>query len=145
MLGSPCEGCQYHSFPYTAEVPVMIDGKREKRTFSCEKDVWDVVDLIVKETEQFNISQGKSFDVASSVFSQTPFFACTNIFFDIEIQRDLQRFIYCEKFGIQPYKGSYGDQPFEWVQRAFVIQKALAKKEGSEINASRKNNNTVSA
>lgn len=145
MLGSPCEGCQYHNFPYVAEVPVLINGKREKRTFACQDDVWDVVDLIVKETEEVNSTQGRDFDIAGSVLSQAAFFACTNIFIDNDIQRDLQRFIYCEKFGVQPYKGSFGDQPFEWVRKSFIIQKALAKKEGNEINASRKNNNTVSA
>ena len=143
MLGSPCEGCQYHSFPYVAEVPVIIDGKREKKTFTCKQDVLDIVDLIILETEEVNKSQGKSFDVTNSVLSQIPFFCCTNVFFNNEVQRDLERYIYCEKFGVQPYKGSYGDQPFEWVRRSFIIQKALAKKEGNDINASRKNTNKV--
>ena len=145
MLGSPCEGCEYHTFPYEAEVPVIVNGKRERKIFTSKKDVWDIVDLIVKETEELNITQGRDFDIASSVLSQAPFFTCTNVFMDSKIQKEFQRYIYCEQFGVQPYSGSYGDQPAEWVRLAFIIKKALAKKEGKEINASRKNNNTVSA
>ena len=133
MLGDPCGGCQYHTFPYEAEIPVLIDGKREKRTFNCEDDVWDVVDLIIEETKQFNEEQGKEFDISTSVISQLPFFGCPNIFFDKDIYRDIQRYIYCEKFGIKPYEGSYGEQPFRWVNRAFAIKTAIAKKEKREI------------
>ena len=133
MLGDSCGGCQYHTFPYEAEIPVLIDGKREKRTFNCKDDVWDVVDLIIEETKQFNEEQGKEFDISTSVISQLPFFGCPNIFFDKDIYRDIQRYIYCEKFGIKPYEGSYGEQPFRWVNRAFAIKTAIAKKEKREI------------
>ena len=71
-----------------------------------------------------------------------PFFDCNNIFFIIDIQKDIQRYIYCEKFGIPPYKGSYGEQPAKWVVRAFAIKAALAKKENKDINASRQSNNS---
>ena len=70
-----------------------------------------------------------------------PFFACMNVFMDNKIQKDIQRYIYCEKFGIPPYKGSYGEQPFRWVTRAFAIKAALAKKEKKEIENVRKNTN----
>jgi len=143
MLGSPCEGCQYHSFPYSAEIPVLINGKREKRTFRCKEDVLAVVDLIVDETKQFNEREGKSFDITQSVIAQMPFFACNNVFFDNEIQKDIQRYIYCEKFGTPPYKGSYGEQPARWVARAFGIKAALAKKEKKEIDNVRQNSNKV--
>lgn len=138
MLGDPCGGCQYHTFPYEATIPVLIDGKREKRTFNCKDDVWDVVDLIVEETKQFNEEQGKGFDISSSVMSQLPFFGCPNIFFDKDIYKDIQRYIYCEKFGTQPYKGSYGEQPCSWVNRSFAIKTAIAKKEKREIENGKK-------
>ena len=121
----------------------MIDGKREKRTFKCKEDVLEVIDLIIAETKQVNEEQGKDFDIAQSVVSQMPFFACMNIFFDNKIQKDIQRYIYCEKFGIPPYKGSYGEQPAKWVLRAFAIKSALAKKEKKELENARKNTNTV--
>ena len=104
----------------------------------------EVVDLIIAETKQVNEEQGKDFDIANSVVSQMPFFACNNIFFNNDIQKDIQRYIYCEKFGTPPYKGSYGEQPARWVSRSFAIKAALAKKEKREIDASRQNNNKIS-
>ena len=101
----------------------------------------DVVDLIIAETKEVNEKGGKEFDIAQSVVSQMPFFACMNVFMDNKIQKDIQRYIYCEKFGIPPYKGSYGEQPFRWVTRAFAIKAALAKKEKKEIENVRKNTN----
>lgn len=101
----------------------------------------DVVDLIIAETKEVNEQGGKEFDIAQSVVSQMPFFACMNVFMDNKIQKDIQRYIYCEKFGIPPYKGSYGEQPFRWVTRAFAIKAALAKKEKKEIENVRKNTN----
>ena len=105
----------------------------------------EVVDLIIAETKQVNEEQGKDFDVANSVVAQMPFFACNNVFFDNKIQKDIQRYIYCEKFGIPPYKGSYGEQPARWVGRAFAIKAALAKKEKREIDASRQNSSKISS
>ena len=102
----------------------------------------EVVDLIIAETKQSNKEQGTDFDIANSVVSQMPFFACNNIFFNNDIQKDIQRYIYCEKFGIPPYKGSYGEQPAKWGVRAFAIKAALAKKENKDINASRQSNNS---
>ena len=101
----------------------------------------EVVDLIIAETKEVNEEGGKEFDIAQSVVSQMPFFACMNVFMDNKIQKDIQRYIYCEKFGIPPYKGSYGEQPFRWVTRAFAIKAALAKKEKKEIENVRKNTN----
>jgi len=122
----------------------LIDGRREKRTFECNEDVLEVVDLIIAETKQANEEQGRDFDIAGSVVSQMPFFACNNVFFDNKIQKDIQRYIYCEKFGVPPYKGSYGEQPANWVSKAFTIKAALAKKEKKEINAAKQNSNKIS-
>ena len=121
----------------------MIDGKREKRTFKCKEDVLEVIDLIIAETKQVNEEQGKDFDIAQSVVSQMPFFACMNIFFDNKIQKDIQRYIYCEKFDTPPYKGSYGEQPAKWVLRAFAIKSALAKKEKRELENVKQHNNKI--
>ena len=115
----------------------MINGKRTSRTFKDEDDVFEVVDLIIEETKEFSISEKKEFDLASSVMSQIPHFACKNIFYDNNIQKDIRRYIYCEKFGVSPYNGSYGDQPFKWVKRAFAIKSAIAKKEKRDIDAAR--------
>ena len=105
-------------------------------------DVWAVADLIIEETVQVNQEQNKSFDVAESLVSQIPFFACSNQFMDTSLNTDIERYMYCEKFNIPPYEGSYDNQPAKWVRRAFAIRKALAKKEKKDINV-RKNTNKI--
>ena len=70
-----------------------------------------------------------------------PFFCCQNIIHDKNIQRDIERYIYSEQFGISPYPGSYGEQPAKWVDRAFIIKNALAKKQKDQIDASTRNDN----
>ena len=134
-MDSWCEGkgCPFHKFPYVAQIPVRIDKKYERRTFTCEEDVHDIIKLLIKETEDFN-NEGKSFDVALSVSKQLPFFSCMNILYNQEAQENVAKYIYCKEFGISPYPGSFGEQPKKWVDRAFLIKKALAKREESMIN-----------
>ena len=57
------------------------------------------------------------------------------------MQKDIERYIYSEQFGISPYPGSYGEHPAKWVDRAFIIKGALAKKQKDQIDGTRKNNN----
>ena len=131
-----CKGgnsCNFHDFPYKAEIPILIDGKRERRTFTCKEDVYEVIKLLIKETEDFN-SKGKSFDVALSVSKQLPFFSCMNILYDKNAQKYVEKYIYCQEFNVAPYAGDFGSQPKKWVDRAFIIKKALAKREESMIN-----------
>ena len=128
-----CEGCDFHEFPYKAEVPILIDGKRERKIFRCEEDVQDVIKLLIEETREIN-SKGKSFDVGLSVSKQLPFFSCMNILYDKDAQKYVEKYIYCQNFNIAPYDGDFADQPKKWVDRAFIIKKALAKREESMIN-----------
>jgi len=135
-LDNWCEGgnsCSFHDFPYKAQIPVLQNGKRETRVFTCKEDVYEVIKLLIKETKDFN-SKGKSFDVALSVSKQLPFFSCMNILYNQDAQKDIEKYIYCKEFGISPYPGSFGGQPKRWVDRAFIIKKALAKREESMIN-----------
>ena len=90
--------------------------------------------------QNFN-EKGKEFDIAKSINAQLPFFCCKNIVHDKSIQKDIERYIYSEQFGIPPYPGSYGEQPAKWVDRAFIIKNALAKKQKDQIDATRKDNN----
>jgi len=123
----PCGGCKFHSYPYEAELPVKIDGEYKTQTFTCDENVWDVVDLIIEETKEMSLKQNKDFSIASSVKSQLPFFACNNVMYDKDCQKDIERYIYSENFGVQPYPGSYGDQPSRWVQKSFIIKKIINK------------------
>ena len=123
----PCGGCKFHNFPYEAQLPVMIDGKYETRIFNCEEDVWDVIRLMIEETKEMNLKHNKNFNIASSVKTQLPFFSCNNILYSADNQKDIQRYLYCENFGVQPYNGAYGDQPARWTQKSFIIKKAINK------------------
>ncbi len=136
-MGQVCGGCPYHQFPYKAQPPILIDGKRDFITFTCKEDVWNVIDLLIEEVHENN-KKGKEFDVSQSINAQLPFFTCRNHLSDIDIQKDINRYIYCSEFNIPPYKGSYGEQPSLWSQKAFVIKNAIAKKEKNLIEKTKK-------
>ena len=138
VLNDGCGGCQYESYPYEARLPVLIDGKYETWEFKSDEDVWEVIDLIVEETKEFNFENNKNFDIGESVYSQLSFFGCRNILYSPEIQKDIQRYLYCEKLNVPPYKGDYGEQPYLWVEKAFLIRKYLAKLESKQINKAKK-------
>ena len=71
----------YHEYPYEAQIPILIDGKYETRTFTSDKDVWNVIELLVSETEE-QIQKGRDLNIAGSVMAQLPFFSCTNFILD---------------------------------------------------------------
>ena len=130
----------FHEFPYEAQLPIILDGKRDIRTFKNKEDVWEIIDLLIEEAKDFN-EKGKEFDIAKSINAQLSFFCCKNVVFDREMQKDIERYIYSEQFSISPYPGSYGEQPAKWVDRAFIIKSALAKRQKDQIDATRNNNN----
>jgi len=110
----------------------LIDGKRERREFTCDEDVWEIIDLLIEETKEANL-QGKQFDIARSIYTQLPFFACRNIIYSKECQRDIQKYIYCKEFGVSPCEGSFKRHPSKWIEKSFIIKNALAKKENAQI------------
>lgn len=79
----------------------------------------------------------RKFDEISSVVAQLPFFTCPNHFNTPELQRDLERYLYCDKNNVSAYKGTYGEQPAKWVDKYFAIKNAYAKKESLLIKKSR--------
>ena len=103
----------------------MVDGVYENRTFTCEEDVWEVIRLIIGETKEMSDKDNRDFSTSASIKIQLPFFACNNIIYDRNIQRDIQKYLYCENFKTKPYPGSYGSQPARWVQKSFIIKKAI--------------------
>ena len=125
----------YHTYPYKAQIPVLIEGKYETRTFTSKNDVWGVIDLIIAETKEEN-EKGNSFNIASSVMAQLPFFTCINIMLSKNAQKDISRFMYVKQFNVPAYKGSYGDQPKKWIEKSFLLnnlierQKAKVGKDG---------------
>ena len=105
---------------------------RETRTFNSIDDVWDVIDLLIEEVLEINKS-GSAFDVSKSVNAQIPFFTCPNHLIDKEIQRDIQRYVYCTETSTPAYSGSFGEQPAIWIDRYFNIKQSFAKREESQI------------
>ena len=83
--------------------------------------------------------QGKDFGVARSVYAQLSFFACRNIIYSKECQKDIQKYIYCKDFAVSPYKGSFQKHPARWIEKSFIIKNALAKKENAQIEKAKQN------
>lgn len=102
------------------------------RIFTSDKDVWDVIDLLIDETEQANY-EGKSFNIAESVMAQLPFFACNNLILNKDAQKDISRYIYSKDFGISPYKGSYGEQPQRWIEKSFTIKNLIERQKSKAM------------
>ena len=76
--------------------------------------------------------------MAQSIYAQLLFFCCKNIIFDKEIQKDIQRYVYCIDNNVPHYEGAYDNQPALWVDRYFTIKKALANKEKASIEKTKK-------
>ena len=123
----------YHTYPYKARIPIVIDGKYETRTFTSKEDVYAVIDLLIEEVHQRN-REGSSFNIAESVVKQLPFFTCTNVLLDKQAQKDISRYLYAENFGVPPYKGSYGEQPSKWIEKSFLIKKIIESKKTEAMN-----------
>tara|TARA_R100000278_G_scaffold17008_1_gene17095 strand:- start:285 stop:725 length:441 start_codon:yes stop_codon:yes gene_type:complete len=135
-----CGGCQFHSFPYEAKIPVSIDGTYPLKTFNSKEDVWDVIRILIEETENMNEEMGKSFDIASSISQQLPFFCCVNNILNNSSQKDISQYIYCTDLGVSPYSGSYGNQPKKWIDKFFLIKNALGKIQERQIKKAKDNN-----
>ena len=109
-------------------MPISENGGYPFKVFSCDEDVWDVIKLLIAETKEIN-DGGKSFDIASSISQQLPHFCCMNIILDKDFQKDISKYLYCQKFSTPPFPGNYGTQPFKWISKAHIIESALTIRE----------------
>ena len=123
----------YHTYPYKARIPILIDGKYQTRMFTSNKDVEAIMELLVDEVKENN-AKGSSFNIAESVVKQLPFFACPNVLLNSQAQKDISRYVYSQQFGISPYKGTYGEQPYKWVEKSFLIKKVIERKKAEAMN-----------
>jgi len=124
-----CEGCNFHTFPYKAQLPINTGNGYPTKTFRTEDDVWYVVDLLIEEVKNMNEQEGKSFDVAKAVSQQLPFFSCKNIIHNPDFQKDIARYMYCKEFGVSPYKDEFGKHPNKWILKSQIIKSAFHKLE----------------
>ena len=122
----------HHEYPYKAQIPILIEGKYETRTFTSNDEVWDVIRLLIDETKQ-HIKEGSNLHIAESVMAQLPFFACGSIMVDKNAQKDIARFMYSRQFKISPHKGSYGDQPKKWVDKSFMLTNLVERQKAKAI------------
>jgi hypothetical protein len=96
----------YHTYPYKAQIPILIDGKYETRMFTSNDDVEAIMELLVDEVKENN-AKGSSFNIAESVVKQLPFFACPNVLLNSQAQKDISRYVYSQQFGhIKVHMGS---------------------------------------
>ena len=123
----------YHTYPYKARIPILIDGKYETRMFTSNDDVEAIMELLVDEVKENN-AKGSSFNIAESVVKQLPFFACPNVLLNSQAQKDISRYVYSQQFGISPYKGTYGEQPYKWVEKSFLIKSIIERKKSEAMN-----------
>ena len=126
----------YHTYPYKAQIPILIDGKYETRMFTSNEDVKAIMELLVDEVKENN-ARGSSFNIAESVVKQLPFFACPNVHLNSQAQKDISRYVYSQQFGISPYKGTYGEQPYKWVEKSFLIKKVIERKKAEAMDNGR--------
>lgn len=123
----------YHTYPYKAQIPILIDGKYQTRMFTSNDDVEAIMELLVDEVKENN-AKGSSFNIAESVVKQLPFFACPNVLLNSQAQKDISRYVYSQQFGISPYKGTYGEQPQKWVEKSFLIKSIIERKKSEAMN-----------
>ena len=98
------------------------------KVFTSDKDVFDIIELLIEEVKEANDTMGKDFDITGSISFQLPIFSCPNIILDKQSQKDISRYVYCEKFNTPPFLGGYNDQPKKWLSKSSVIESAIAKR-----------------
>ena len=76
--------------------------------------------------EAKDMSSDDSDNPIVGVLHQLPYFCCPNIILDRQIQDDIQRYIYCEDTGTQPYPGDYGDVPAKWMTIHFILKGSIS-------------------
>ena len=78
------------------------------------------------EEESKSIAKsGNSLDVLNNIYEQLPFFACNNNILDIQCQKDISKYTYCNDTKTPPYSGSYQDTPNVWIEKYYKIKNAL--------------------
>jgi hypothetical protein len=111
------------------------------KVFNSKDDVWDTIGHLIEEVKRTNEKTGKQFDVAESIIAQIPFFSCYNHLLDADLQQDIQRYTYCKDNSVSPYQGTYGQQPYMWVQKHFILRNAFAKLERKTIENNKSKGN----
>jgi len=128
-----CKGCQYDKYPYTAQVPLTLNGKKYPTiTFNSDQDVQKVIDLLIQEIKDTNKAFKKDFKIGEGVFGQLPFFACKRFLYSKEFQDDIHRYSYCSTFNVPAFGGHYGLHPKKWIDKSFFIKNMIEKEQAKD-------------
>ena len=92
-------------------------------------DVWEYVWLLYRESEISRHGKGSAMDIYLDIFQQLPFFCCINMFLDDDVQKTINRYMYCKNTGVPAYSGSYGDQPYVWKEIYFLLNSAFNQRD----------------
>ena len=91
---------------------------KDKIVFLNKKNIWNYIDIIK------NMIQGQKtlISIVNAFIG-----VCPKSILNEDIYEILNRYFYCKDFGIQPFGGSYDDQPTEWLYFSNIIQDELRK------------------
>ena len=128
LIDSECEGCNFCEYPYTIQSIVSKD-KHVLIEFNNDAEVWDYIDELTEEIKDHNETMGRDISILTNIYSQLPFFVCTDNLLSRDYQKDIGKYIYCKETSTPVYSGSYGDTPSLWVQKFYKIKQALFEKE----------------
>ena len=124
LINQNCEGdnCRNHEFPY--EITSILSNDRKKIKFNNINDVWDYINLLCQESEEHQ-KKGSSFSTLNNIWEQLPFFICKDKLICEKAQKDISRYTYSTDTNTPPYSGSYGDTPYIWIQKYYIIKQAM--------------------
>ena len=91
--------------------------------------MWDYIGKLRREAIQSRNNKNNGYTILKNIYDQLPFFACVNNLLEEHHQNDISRFIYTRDTNTPPFKGAYGETPHTWVQKYYIIKRALMIKE----------------
>ena len=117
--------CNFEVFPYTVRSTIKNPktNKLDTIEFKNMDDIWAYIGVLWQEAYNHTKSVKGAF---KSVYMQLPFFCCINKFIDESMQKDIERYIYCEDTKTPAFPGSFGQIPAIWMEKHFIIKQSLA-------------------
>lgn len=113
--------------PYTFKGIISEEGSHEEIKIETQDDIWDYILRLHDEAESYE--KGNSTNTLLAVFEQLPFFCSFSSILDKGCQDDIEKYLYCNETSTPAYKGVYGDTPKIWIEKYYIIKRALALKE----------------
>jgi len=103
------------------------DGKREKINVKTKEDIWDYIYELWLEAKDY--TKGDRQKTLIAVFEQLPFFCYNGNLLDEDLQKDIEKYMYCKDTNTPVYNGCYGETPKIWIQKHYAIKNALSARD----------------